>query len=51
MENWNDIFWCAKKIADKFLHLYDHLQVYIHIILKSSVLKSEYLNATRSGLV
>ena len=49
MENCNDNFWYSKKLTGKFLHLCDSLHIhtyihYIHIILKSSVLKSEYLN-------
>ena len=56
MESCNDNFWYAKKLSGKFLHLCDSLYVhtytrFIHIILKSLVLKSEYLNPTRLGLI
>ena len=56
MESCNDNFWYAKKLSGKFLHLCDSLYVhtytrFIHIIWKSLVLKSEYLNPTRLGLI
>ena len=55
MESCNDNFWYAKKLRGKFLHLCDSLYVhtytpFICIILKSLVLKSEYLNPTRVGI-
>ena len=55
MESYNDNFWYAKKLSGKFLHLCDSLYVhtytrFIHIILKSLVVKSEYLNPTRDGI-
>ena len=55
MESCNDIFLYARKLSGQFLHLgfcslYVHTyKHYIHIILKSSVLKSEYLNLNRLG--
>ena len=55
MESCNDNFLYAKKLSGQFLHLgfcslYVHTyKHYIHIILKSSVLKSEYLNLNRLG--
>ena len=48
MENCNDFFWYAKKLTGKFLHLHDslniyaYIHIYIHVILKSSGIKSEY---------
>ena len=55
MESCNDNVWYAKKLSGKFLHLRDSLCVhtytrFIHIILKSLVVKSEYLNPARDGI-
>ena len=57
MENCNDNFWCAKKLTGKILHLHDslnihaYIHIYIHVILKSSGIKSEYLNPATVALV